>query len=50
MKMISIVEWNHFVEPNENSCGFAMEAYCLSPGTPFSFNETTIDNRLENRY
>jgi hypothetical protein len=29
------------VEPNENSCRFAVEAYYLSPGTPFSFNETT---------
>jgi hypothetical protein len=25
----------------ENSCIFALEAYCLSSGTPFSFNETT---------
>jgi hypothetical protein len=30
------------VEPNENSCRFVVEAYCLSPGTPFSFNDTTI--------
>jgi hypothetical protein len=28
-------------------CRFAVEAYCLSPGTPFSFNETTTHNRLE---
>jgi hypothetical protein len=38
------------VEPNENSCRFAVEAYCLSLGTPFSFNETTTHNRLENKY
>ena len=25
----------------ENTCRFAVEAYCLSLGTPFSFNETT---------
>jgi hypothetical protein len=33
-----------------NTCGYAVEAYCLSPGTPFSFNETTTYNRLEDRY
>jgi hypothetical protein len=37
------------VEPNENSCRFAVEAYCLSPGTPFSFKESTTNNRLENK-
>jgi hypothetical protein len=25
----------------ENTCRFGVEPYCLSPGTPFSFNETT---------
>jgi hypothetical protein len=35
---------------HKNSCRFAVEAYCLSPGTPFSYNETTTYNRLENRY
>jgi hypothetical protein len=35
---------------HENTCRFAVEAYCLSPGTPFSFNETTTHNRLENKY
>jgi hypothetical protein len=34
---------------HENTCRFAVEAYCLSPGTPFSFNETTAYNRLKNR-
>jgi hypothetical protein len=29
---------------------FAVEAYCLSPGTPFSFNGTTTHNRIENKY
>jgi hypothetical protein len=24
----------------ENTCRFVVEVYCLSPGTPFSFNET----------
>jgi hypothetical protein len=38
------------VESIGNSCGFAVEAYCLSPRTPFSFNETTTRNRLENKY
>jgi hypothetical protein len=38
------------VEPNEKSCRFAVETYCLSLGTPFSFNETTAYNRLENRH
>jgi hypothetical protein len=33
-----------------NTCRFAVEAYCLSTGTSFSFNETTTYNRLENRY
>jgi hypothetical protein len=35
------------VESIENSCRFPMEAYWLSPGTPFFFNETTTHNRLE---
>jgi hypothetical protein len=26
---------------HENTCTFAVEDYCLSPGTQFSFNETT---------
>jgi hypothetical protein len=30
----------------ENTCRFTVEASCLSPGTPFSFNETTAHNRL----
>jgi hypothetical protein len=34
---------------HENTCRFTVEAYCLSPGTPFSFNETTTYNILENR-
>jgi hypothetical protein len=38
------------IEDFENSCRFAMEAYCLSPGTPFFFNETTTYNRLESKY
>jgi hypothetical protein len=38
------------VESIENSCRFAVEAYCLSPETPFSFNETPTHNRLENKY
>jgi hypothetical protein len=33
-----------------NICRFAVEAYCLSLGTPFSFNEATTYNRLESRY
>jgi hypothetical protein len=32
------------------SCRFAVEAYCISPRTPFSFNETTAYNRLKNRH
>jgi hypothetical protein len=28
------------IEDFENSYRFVVEAYCLSPGTPFSFNET----------
>jgi hypothetical protein len=28
------------IEDFENSWRFAVEAYCLSLGTPFSFNET----------
>jgi hypothetical protein len=35
---------------HRDTCRFAVEAYCLSPGTPFSFNETTTYNRLENMY
>jgi hypothetical protein len=35
---------------HKNTCRFAVEAYCLSPRTPFSFNETTTYNRLENRF
>jgi hypothetical protein len=35
------------VESIENSCRFIVEAYCLSPGTPFSLIETTTHNRLE---
>jgi hypothetical protein len=27
----------------ENTCRFVVEAYCLSLGTPFSFNETTTN-------
>jgi hypothetical protein len=27
------------VESIENFCRFVVEAYCLSPGTPFSFSE-----------
>jgi hypothetical protein len=38
------------VEPIEDSCSFEVKAYCLSPGTSFSFNETATHNRLENRY
>jgi hypothetical protein len=38
------------VESTENSCRFAVEAYCLSLWTPFSFNEDTTDNRLQNKY
>jgi hypothetical protein len=38
------------VEPIEDSCSFAVEGYCLSLGTPFSFDETTANNRLENRH
>jgi hypothetical protein len=34
----------------ENTCRFVVEAYCLSLGTSFSFNETSIHNRLENMY
>jgi hypothetical protein len=26
---------------HENTCTFEVEDYCLSPGTPFSFNEAT---------
>ena len=33
-----------------NTYGHEVEAYCLSPGAPFSFNDTTTYNRLENRY
>jgi hypothetical protein len=33
----------------ENTHRFAVEAYCLSPETPFSFNESATYNRLENR-
>jgi hypothetical protein len=35
---------------HKNTCRFAVEAYCLSLGTPFSFNKTTTYNRLENKY
>jgi hypothetical protein len=35
---------------HKNTCRFAVEAYCLSLGTPFSFNETTTCNRLENMH
>jgi hypothetical protein len=34
---------------HKNTCIFAVEAYCLSPVTLFSFNKTTTYNRLENR-
>jgi hypothetical protein len=35
---------------HKNTCRFALEAYCLSPGIPFFFNEATTYNRLENKY
>jgi hypothetical protein len=35
---------------HKNTCRFAVEAYFLSLGTSFSFNETTTYNRLENMY
>jgi hypothetical protein len=35
---------------HENTCRFSVEVYCLSPGTPFSFNETTAHNRFENEH
>jgi hypothetical protein len=38
------------IEDFEKSCKFVVEAYCLSPGTPFSFNETNTYSRLENKY
>jgi hypothetical protein len=38
------------VESIENSCRFAVEANCLSLWIPFSFNEETIHNILENKY
>jgi hypothetical protein len=31
----------------ENTCRSVVEDYCLSPGTPFLFDETSIHNRLE---
>ena len=35
---------------HETTCRFAVEAYCFSARTPFSFNETTTYNKLENIY
>jgi hypothetical protein len=35
---------------HETTCRFGVEAYYLSHGTPFSFNETTAYNRLESMY
>jgi hypothetical protein len=44
--MVPIVEIKPFVAIKPlvefaGTCRFAVEAYCLSPETPFSFNETT---------
>jgi hypothetical protein len=57
MKCTLIINWRRHVKDtkcshmrHETTCRFAVEAYCLTPGTPFSFNETTTYNRLENRY
>jgi hypothetical protein len=51
MKYSLINNWRRHVKGtkcslsrHENTCRFAVEAYCLSPGTPFSFNETTTYN------
>jgi hypothetical protein len=35
---------------HKNTYRFVVEAYCISPGTLFSFNKTTTYNRLESRY
>jgi hypothetical protein len=57
MKYSLIKHWIRHVDDtncslvrHENTCRFVVEAYCLSPGTPFFFNETTTHNRLENKY
>jgi hypothetical protein len=57
MKYSLIKNWRRHVKDtkcshvrHETTCRFVVEAYCLSPGTPFSFNETTTYNRLENMY
>ena len=57
MKCSLIKNWRRHVKDtkcshvrHETDCRFALEAYCLSPRTPFPFNETTTYNRLENRY
>jgi hypothetical protein len=34
----------------ESTRRFAVEAYCRFSETPFSFNEATTHNRLENKY
>jgi hypothetical protein len=56
MKYSLIKHWRRHVNDtncslvrHENTSKFAVEAYCLSLGTPFSFNETTTYNRLENK-
>jgi hypothetical protein len=57
MKYTLIKNWGRHVKDtkcshvrHETACRSAVEAYCLSPGTPFSLNETTTYNRLQNGY
>jgi hypothetical protein len=57
MKCSLIKNWRRHVNDtncshvsHENAFRFAVEAYCLSPGTTFSFNETTTRNRLESMH
>jgi hypothetical protein len=46
----SLKDINCILVRHKNTCRFAVKAYCLSLGTPFSFNGTTTYNRLENEY
>jgi hypothetical protein len=57
MKCSLIKNWRRHVKDtkcshvrHETTCRFEVEAYCLSLGTPFSFNETTAYNRLKNKH
>jgi hypothetical protein len=46
----SLKDTNCSLVRHKNTCRFTVEAYCLSPGTPFSFNENTTYDKLESMY